>query len=191
MFTWKATTSSVTITTPPPKPVSAPSSPATKDPRRTNGTKKSVVTRIGWKDAESKPICALQHARPGLASLSEQNRKKDHVKQRHDRDRQFQDKRPRFIESVDHKIVELAHGPKLFVHQIAIFGNAQPRRRHPIDARVIDVAHKLDGVVDSLRELHHIEANGVEPLGVARQAPSLQKQIPFGFEGIVNVRQQA
>src|SRR5713226_9028597 len=169
------------MTTPPPNPVSAPSKPANNEPSRTKRIKTSVVTGIGWSDAPRRPISGSSLRRTGLAPFGDQDGEEDHVEKRHDGYRQFQHKRARFVELVHHEIVELAHGPKLLVDEIAIFGDSEPCRCNAIDSRVVDVAHEFDRVVDPLGQLHYVQANGIESLGIARKAPPLPKQIPLGF----------
>jgi hypothetical protein len=46
MFTWKASTSSGTMTTPPPKPVSAPVNPAARLPRQSRRLNVRIVTLV-------------------------------------------------------------------------------------------------------------------------------------------------
>ena len=103
----------------------------------------------------------------------------------------LEDERARFVELVDHEIVELANGAEFFVDQIAIFVQADTGGSQAVDAGVIDVAHEFDGVIDALGKLHYIEANGVEALGVAREGPALEQEISLFFQGVVDVGEQA
>src|SRR5205085_7470559 len=64
---------------------------------------------------------------PAIASsplfASEQQ---NYVDQNENGDTQLDDKRPRLVELVDHEIVQLSHGAKLFIHQAAIPGQSDP-----------------------------------------------------------------
>src|SRR5579871_651472 len=98
--------------------------------------------------------------------------KQDHVEGRQDGDEQFDHERARLIEPVDHRVVQFAEGGQLFVYQVAVILDAHTGGGQAIDARVVDVADELNGVVDALGQVHYVEANGVEALRLARDAPA-------------------
>ena len=81
-----------------------------------------------------------------LPATEEEN----HVEDGEDGDEDFQDERPRLIISIRHGVVEFAKRVQLLFHQSSIILHAHPRSRKPVDSGVVDVADKLDRVVNAL-----------------------------------------
>ena len=123
-------------------------------------------SRQALKDADAEVVACLNSR---LFSTEKQN----HVEQHQNGHGHLDGKRTRFVELIDHHIVEFADSAQLFIHQIAIFGDAHPGGCQAVEARVINIADEFDGVIDAFGELHHVEANGIE---APRIAGTLQRE---------------
>src|SRR5580698_7336708 len=63
-------------------------------------------------------------------NFDQQNNHHDHLKE----------KSPAAIESVDHELIEFARGLQLLIHQTAVIGHTDPRRREMVHAGIEYIA---------------------------------------------------
>src|SRR5947207_15077712 len=114
----------------------------------------------------------------------------DELNDQDDDDGQLQDERPGLMESLHHEFIKLTGCAKLLFYQVSVIRYAHLRGGQAVKASTKHVAQELDAVIAALRQLDHLQTDGIQALRLPRQFPA-RKEAPSPFERRVDALQHS